>query len=250
VLFENLTDFKTVHFGNFWELIKKDFPNVDDAAPIPPVVEDSPSPFADMELLSVPPLRRALFRNEDRSSLIQIQPDRFVFNWKREAGSADYPSFVDVNAKFNEYLSGYSAFLKDHEICNESLTYRQFELTYVNRIDNSNGLDIYGYDKVLIDHSINPQNDRFLPKPEMINWVSSYALPEGQGRLHISGQVPGNLPESDKFLQLTLTARGISKDISEEGRKGWFELAHYWITHAFTDITVSEIQKDFWGRTL
>src|SRR4051812_35023213 len=86
VLFNILPGFKTYHVGLFWEKVRKDFPRVEEAPPLNSVIEKTAGdnrPSLDLELSGVPPLRRTWFVDTEGTHLIQLQQDRFLFNWKR-----------------------------------------------------------------------------------------------------------------------------------------------------------------------
>ena len=57
--------------------------------PLPPVIEAlGPVSTLELQLGNVPPLRRSWLISKDGRSLLQIQEDRFLFNWKK-AGPDD-----------------------------------------------------------------------------------------------------------------------------------------------------------------
>jgi len=128
------------------------------------------------------------------------------------------------------------------------LVYRQFDLSYINIIGDSNGLDIVGKSGLLVDHQRSETSARFLPEPEMFNWNTSYTLPQNVGRLHVNAQSAMRLNSIEKIVRLELTARGIPRDPSDTNRRGWFDLAHEWITRGFADSTNPILHKATWGR--
>ncbi|AOI69148.1 hypothetical protein WI29_24545 [Burkholderia ubonensis] len=234
--------------GAFWERIRKEFPRVEDTVPVTAVVEEPGRTMPEFLVTGLPPLRRTWLISDNGQHLIQIQGDRFVLNWKRASENDGYPSFPAVWERFVQYLSDFFAFCE--EIGVGPPVYRQFELTYVNQITSTNGLDEVGLDSLLIDHERNFAESRFLPAPEGINWSTAYLLPDGQGRLHITAQSGTELSSKARIVRLDLTARGITADQSDAARTAWFELAHEWITHGFADITSRELHSDkYWQRT-
>ena len=90
VQFEPLGSLRTAQIGLLWERFRKDFPKVDEKPPLEPVLERFDRPQSvkvglRFEALDVPPLARVLFLNEPESQLIQVQPDRFIHNWRKNA---------------------------------------------------------------------------------------------------------------------------------------------------------------------
>ena len=230
------------HIGLFWDRIKDQFPNLEEAPPLPP--PQRPETFT-IEVSNLPPLPRTWFSSEDGSRLIQIQGDRFVYNWKREEDEAEYPNFDKIYAKFQEILSQFIDFL---EISGYGKPrYNYLELQYVNHIGPWNGLDAVGSSGVLADHSHLKNSARFLPLPVAYNWQSHYELPEGLGHLYVTTQTAISRPTGESVVRLEMATRGSPKDSSASSFDEWFDLAHDWIVLGFCDLTVPELHK-IWRR--
>ncbi|WP_174874895.1 TIGR04255 family protein [Vogesella oryzae] len=250
VLFSSQSTIQTAHIGAFWESVRNDFPITEDAPPLLPVLEESgPVTVASFELSELPPLRRTWMASEDGRTLIQVQQDRFLFNWKRISDDDAYPSYQVVIKRFEDCLARFVEFCSSVGV--GSLAYRQYELTYVNHIGQGNGLDRVGLDALFVDHIRKVEVDRFLPPPDAIGWTSVYSFPNDQGRLHVAMQsAQSQQPSMEKIIRLDLTARGISSDTTELGRSCWFNMAHDWITRGFADITNPILHDDHgWRRT-
>lgn len=249
VIFGSDRPLSTAHVGAYWQRIQSGFPTVQDVAPLASVMEQpgmSTIPF--FEFSNLPPLRRVWFLSEDERNLIQLQGDRFTFNWKRSADTDSYPSYAVVIQQFEKYLDDFVAFCS--EIGLGTLGFRQLELAYVNQITNANGLTPNGLGDLLVDHMRSDRTDRFLPEPDGANWTTTYLLPNDTGRLHVVAQTAVNLPTSEKVARIDLTARGISPDTSPAGRRAWFDQAHEWITHGFVDLTNPVLHAEgCWKRT-
>ena len=151
--------------------------------------------------------------------------------------------------KFDHYLDVFEKFCIDVEI--PAPVYRQFELVYVNHISKSNGLNLVSPDSIFVDHTRLTLENRFLPSPSLINWITSYALPDDSGRLHISMQSAfSNHPVSEEVVRMDLTARGIPKVSTENSKRMWFDMAHEWITRGFADSTSEVLHKNnCWDKT-
>jgi uncharacterized protein (TIGR04255 family) len=237
----------SVEPGLYWQTIKDRFPRVEDVPPLTAAFEAiGPVQEVAVELMQVPPLRRAWFLTNDGSNLIQLQGDRFIFNWKRAGEDSTYPSYDVVIKAFEKHLAGFEQFVEGQ--IGGKPVYRQFELTYVNHIDKSNGLDRVGEGNVLIDHTRVADTSRFLKDAEGYNLVTTYLLPNSFGRLRITAQTALREPGGERLVRLDMSARGISGDTSSKGMRAWFDVAHDWITFGFADITSPILQKDFWER--
>jgi uncharacterized protein (TIGR04255 family) len=236
---------QAAHIGAFWERIRSEFPKVEEAPPLSAIVEQKGQAVAEFQWSSLPPARRVWLFSADGSNLIQIQPDRFLFNWKHTLGTKNYPSYEVVIEEFERILQSFIQFMA--EVAGIQLVFRQFEMTYVNHINKEYGLDSDAESSLLIDHIRQP-GARFLPEPENFNFTTSYLLPEGAGRLHVIAQSM-NSPESDRLIRLDMVARGMASDGTDSARRKWFETAHTWITHAFADVTAPTVQDKYWKRT-
>lgn len=247
VLFASQQPIQTAHIGAFWDRVRTEFPRVEDAPPFATIVEEQGNAITEFEWSPLPPLRRAWLISNDGCHIIQIQQDRFLFNWKRNLEEDKYPSYNVVIGEFEKYLSHFLKFLDESGIGQPA--YRQFDITYVNHITTANGLERVGVNNLLVDHIRSEKATRFLPEPEGFNWATSYPLPQDAGRLHIAAQSAVNTLNNEKIVRLDLIARGIPSDATEAGRRPWFDMAHEWITHGFADVTSDVLQNDNWKRT-
>ena len=230
---------KSGHIGLYWAKVADQFPRCEDAIPIAPIVESaSPSSSVQWELFDLPDLRRTWLLNAEGTHLIQLQADRFIYNWKRVQSNATYPSYQQVIAGFKKQWELYKGFLVEHGLGEPTPV--QLDLTYFNILT---GLPSYFRDHVRVR-----DEGRFLPEPEAVNWRSQYLLPENAGRLHVSAVTALDTNSGKQVIRLDVLARGLPKDASESGCAAWFDMAHEWITQGFTDLTTPEAHA-LWGRT-
>jgi len=250
VLFSAVKPLRGIHIGLYAERIRGDFPRIEEVPPLVAMIEPQESGTTGVEIAyavgPLPPLRRTWLISEDGRNLIQVQEDRFIFNWKKAAADDKYPSYDEVIERFDTQFSRFHAFFADRDI--GPLVYRQLELTYVNHIPL--GLAEIGVSesRILVDHVRDTARRRFLGEPIGVNWVSIYELSNRQGRLYMTAQ-SARAPNGRRILSLDMTARGIPADTSKASRRAWFDLAHTWITQGFADVTVDDIQKQVWRRT-
>lgn len=131
--FEPLTNMRQAHLGSYWTLIRKDFPQVDDRPPVDNQIEElgvTTPPAFELRLVEAPSVSRGWFLSEDGTRLIQLQPDRFVHNWRGEGDK--YPRFNAIAASFIERLEEFSSWAEDERL--GGLVATQLEVTYVNRL--------------------------------------------------------------------------------------------------------------------
>jgi uncharacterized protein (TIGR04255 family) len=234
---------QTAHVGAFWSTIRHDFPFASDKAPVPPM-QTPPRPgqaveIANIEFSEVPPLRRTWFEDTEQRELIQLQDDRFIYNWRRKGLNDPYLGYDEIHPLFERRLIELQNFLG--EVGLGAMDYVGFELTYVNQIGPLNGLGSVALHAALVDHVRDEARERFLPRPQVATTVSIYALPEDGGVLRVQSQGTAT------SLRMDLAARTDATGRDDIYRRKWFDLAHTWIIRGFKDATSSEFHSTHWG---
>jgi uncharacterized protein (TIGR04255 family) len=224
---------KVAHIGAFWATLKDAYPVAEEAIPL---VRGQFEP--DMA-------PRTWLITGDGTELLQLQKDWFLLNWKKSDDGQVYPSYQTVKTRFDERFGEFLRFLSNERI---DISYKEFELTYVNHILKGNGLAQLGEGALFVDHSFSLEG-RFLPSPVHFNWQTSYPLPKDYGRLNVTAQTGIVKSTREALVRLDLQAVGLPSDAPESRMDEWFGLAHEWITRGFSDITVPELHE-IWGRTL
>ena len=134
IQFARLQGLTAAHIGLYWAKIKDAFPNVMEQPPIVHMVENPEAEYKFEPFLSqMPDLPRIWFTDKTGTALIQVQRDRFVYNWRRVKDSDEYIRFPAIKKKFLLRWGEFSSFLKEQGISDPQVD--QCELTYVNRID-------------------------------------------------------------------------------------------------------------------
>jgi uncharacterized protein (TIGR04255 family) len=227
----NALDFSSVHFGLYWEAIRERFPN----KPL-----DRP-PIGEVELFNIlPTLRRVWFESEDKKQLIQLQSNRFHYNWRRQSPDEKYPHYDDIYPKFIEEWNKFQNWWISTE--DVPLQPTRYELTYLNQIDERLGW----------------QNEEDYPKifsiigspwgelPLNANAFSlnlGFALPEKQGSLTVRANQGINPKENSSVVILNLTA---SHDGTGVAIDHWFEVAHRSIVDMFISLINTDTKAN-WG---
>lgn len=250
IQFEPLANFQATTFGLFWQTIRDEYTQAEEMAPLPKVIEQfgavTKTSQPQIEILGTPPLPRMFFVHKIPSWLIQLQRDRFLHNWRKEKDEDVYPRYPVV---FEKFWKAWETFLK---FCNaENLgepSVNQLEITYINPIPVSHGWKNLGdLGKVFPDVGWRCE-ERFLPTPDSIALRLSFALPESQGRLHVSLKHAIRVDDSQPVLLCDLTARGVPTIKDSSAIREWFDLGREWIVRGFADLVDKEAQKDQWGR--
>jgi len=249
VLFKSIQGLLAPHLGLLWEKFRPDYSECQEVAPLVPVIEKfNESPEIELQLSDKPPLPRIWFLRSD-GSIVQVQRDRFLYNWRKIQPEVDYPHYPEVIDRFQKHLSTFRAFLSEYNLgVVEPL---QYEMTYVNHIPQGLAWATMGdIGKVFPDFSWQTESPsgntpRFLSPPESVNWQTSFAVSD-MSRLHVHIQTAqlrqGGLP----VLRLELTARGIGANASLDTMREWFDFAHGLIVHGFADLTGYQVQRDIW----
>jgi len=238
--FEQLKEFKVTHFGELWGRLKNDFPKVEHALPI----VNSQGGFPEDAETGMPLLRTWFINNTD-SRLVQFQPDRFYYNWRKKEGELAYPRFPEVYSCFERYFRIFNEFVVDNNL--GVLHPAVWELTYTNHIfldDTPAFLEAMFRDLQWIQ-----EKDRFLPQPENPLWTASFNMPNAAGTLVVRFGNGKNQGDGRKVKVLELAAKGGVVDYSQSGMRDWFNLAREWIVRGFTDLTSKEAHE-LWEREI
>lgn len=249
VTFHNLNNFIATHFGILWGLFQPDFPKAEEVAPLDSPIEliEGQTFRETMEFTNIPPLPRQMFISQDGRNVIQVQRDRFFFNWRKLDLDDTYPRYENVYSEFQNKLNTFENFVNKAGM---KLIPIQYELTYLNHIvENDFWKNISELANVFPQLQLKIKNGLIIEEPENINSRISFLLPDKLGRLHVTIKT-GAKRKSDnkKIVTFELTARGFNNNSNLTEMAKWFNIAREWIVKGFTDLTSKEIQKDAWKR--
>jgi uncharacterized protein (TIGR04255 family) len=247
LLTQPINGFSVAHFGRFWDRVKDEYPNCQEAPPILPLVETFGDRAATVNVdFSDVPIPRVWLLSEAGDNLIQLQRDRFHHNWRRVNPDDVYPRYSGVRERFEDALSAFYSFLSDFEI--PIPTPLQYELSYINHISISSDSSLADQIKrVLRDYSWESEG-RFLGEADQFSRALAFLMPEGVGRLHTVARLGQHRETGERILSLELVARGLPISTETSEMWTWFNLAHKWIVRGFADLTEEAIQRDVWRR--
>jgi uncharacterized protein (TIGR04255 family) len=248
VQFDPLVGFRAVHLGLLWSKYRAEYPRTEERPPLDPFTEQFPEVAEArlglrIEAYENLPLPRAWFLNGAGNALIQIQPDRFTTNWRKEQGGGDYPRYEWVKASFERNFVIFEEFLRENGLGRPHIN--QCEVTYMNHVVAGEGWSSFGeadrvfrFWKVLTDPIPGP--------PEDLRLHIRYPIPspsgEFAGRLHVDVQPGFRTADRRPMYAFQLTARGQSAEASE-----FFDLGREWIVKAFAALTTPQMHR-VWGR--
>lgn len=241
-VFEPVRTLKVAHFGLFWTRIFDEFPETQHAVPLG--LEDTLARDVAGGMFFSP---RLWFINRNQDQLIQVQHDRFYFNWREGPNRSKYSTYGEIFERFIHYWHQYEIFLEVARLDRPVL--RECELTYINHIPQDVGwTSMLDVSNVLPRLAWKANEAKFLPAPRALNWNAVFDLPDDKGRLTVKLQPAFRGKKKEPIVVLELTAKGLGNDKSEKGIGSWFETAHEWIVKAFEDLTSTEIQQRVWGK--
>lgn len=249
VEFSPLEKWSVPHFGLMWATMKADFPRFE----VKPPLDSSLERFLPAREVAEPRIEflpqmpiRCWFLDEQERTLVQVQKNRFTYNWRKSQGFDPYPRYEqNIRPAFETAWRRFADFVKDQEI--GPLEVLQTEVTYVNHLEiDREWRTLADLARVFPCWSGSCSGD-FLPVPESVNIHVNYLIPEQRGRLRISVQPAIRNSDGMEILQLTLTARvkpelGTGTEFLDS-----LDVAREWVVRGFTDFTSREMHN-FWKR--
>lgn len=212
------------------DLLRNEYPEISEHPPIPSIIEHPNKPSTQKVLNSFASRKHLVHKNTNK--LIQIQPDRLLFNWRREETNTPYPSFINVFHDFKEIIN---IIIKtvDFDLYKEI---NQFEFTYIDHIY----LDTFGISSYRLDHFLNIfQYDSSIKSINL-----DYSIPHEKigGTLNTSIKSAKNKKDERKLFVLENTCRGFIDSINIDT---WFKYAHDILIHNFIYI-INDRAKNTW----
>ena len=241
IVFEAIKGFKAHHLGLFWQKVQDEFPECEHAARLG--LDPATEP---LDLVNYLP--RVWFINEEQNRLIQLQDDRFFFNWRRVKEKEAYPRYSTIIEAFKVNFRVFQEFLKEEDL--GSVNLKECELTYINHIPKGEGWEsLRDINGVFRDIAWDSIGERFLPEPLHIRGQIIFPLPDDKGTLKLTLEHGKRRSDNWPVLILHNSARGLGQHKSMEDVWKWFEVVHEWIVRGFADLTSPTIQKEVWQRT-
>jgi len=251
--FDAISRLRIPQIGALWNEFRAGFPVTKERAPLDPAFErfghthTSGRAGVHFQMLDAPPIPRCWFLNEAGTELIQVQPDRFIHNWRKVKGQEDYPRYERLRETFAAELARFQAFLEREEL--GALTPSQCEISYVNHVVPPEGQGHARLDRIMSLVSLR-YNEEFLKEPEDARVALRYVIRHDDqpiGRLHVAADPSHQHSDGRPIYVLTLTARGEPLAPTIAGSLQFMDLGREWVVRAFADVTTKEMHK-LWGR--
>ncbi|MDP1858497.1 MAG: TIGR04255 family protein [Gemmatimonadaceae bacterium] len=252
VQFEELSSFQPVHFGLLWERWRSRYPLTSHHAPIAPSVElDGAKGFeqASISFEETFPVGRCWYQSVDKHSIVQVQPNRFTFNWRKIDDGTEYPRYEQLKELFRAELAVFQSFLRDNDLGSVAPT--QCELTYVNHLPQGIGWTRQADLHLVLSTWEPTKSGGLLPDIEGARLAWHYRFVDGEsllGRLYVQVQSARKKDDDTPLIVLQMIARGNPIGEGTDGVFSFAERAHEWIVRGFAEITTSHMHT-VWGRS-
>ena len=247
VIFDELSDFSLGDFGLYWAQIRDAFPHSE----AQPLIESRIEDFGEFRpremtfrIIPAETLPRCTYRSEDGSELVQVQQDRFTFNW---SGSPDraYPHSEATVARFAELFRGFLAYLERRAIATPAI--RQCEIINVNIVPVADIGGTYADAPAFFNIPTADVLADFLPAESYAVNTQRRILREGEpiGRLYSALSPVIRSDDGVQAYRLEITARGAPLGTTLEGVLAFFDIARSAINAAFMAATTPAARL-FW----
>jgi len=239
---------RTAHLGLLWQRFYDEFPSLQEHPPIDTPEEDfgpGESRTITVQLMGPAPVPRHWFLSRDETRIIQVQADRFFFNWRQIRPDEPYPHYEALRREFDRHFAVYEEFLARRGL--GVATIRHAEVTYINRITlDPNDFSLGLADVLRIWHPSYGPEAPFLRDAQDVRLVERHVIRhqgEPYARLYISAE-----PAASQAL-INLTMRGRPRAGTDlRAALGFFDDGRDRIVRAFTAVT-SEHMHARWRRT-
>lgn len=215
--------------------------------PLPPVTEQFGAqgpPAITFELMSAAPAGRYWLISANDHELVQVQPDRFGFNWRKDPGEANYPRYRYIREQFDGL---YSAFEDAASSQGRRITPSWCEVTYINPIEV--GSEGFLPDLSTVLNRFSSAHLTRLGPPEDTTFSERYVLMRGDvpfGRFHVSVTPAVRNSDGARLFVLNLTARGLARTPDHVGVMEFLDYGRDLIVNTFRDLTTPEYHEK-WG---
>jgi len=240
VQFDPLSKLTDAHLGGYWFERRNKWPKVQTQQPIDPVVEsfDERGHWRQRGLafqFGVRPEIRVQMLDKESGRLIQLQRDRFVFNWHRVGSGDDYPRFQRLREEFDAAFAEWKAFVQNGDL--GEINPDVWEVVYVNHIPKGELWQTPNDWPAILPGLVSQQSLEVASTASegfQGQWV--YELTPRRGRLYVEVS-PGRTTDksSDDLLVLRLTARGPVKEA--QSLDDGLNLGHRVIVQSFKNLT-------------
>jgi uncharacterized protein (TIGR04255 family) len=239
--------------AEFWPAVRSDFPRLERHLPIAPAREDfgvppSPQEGLPFEVLTEHLAQRYWFVSDDGTRLVQMQPDRFILNWRQTNPGDTYPRYRELRSEFRRLYEVFLSLLGPDR--SQQAVAALCEVSYINHIEaQSPEHTEYHVNLGRIIRLVRPITDDVAGDPEDAQFHQRYRLadPSGSeqpiGRLYVSVLPAYRKADSTPIYAMTLLARGRPETGSLSGAVGFFDFGRGLLVREFASITTEAMHR-------
>lgn len=222
--------------GDFWPRIRDEYPVLEHHPALPPQIEEfgAALPVPSFQITSEPPATRYWFLGADGDRVVQLQPDRLLFNWRKTGPDAEYPRYHELRPQFQQHLETLLGLLGQ----DEAVTPTWCEVNYVNHVAGaSEGAPRPGLHEVLTLVNA-PETVRTELEDQSL--AQRYLIRDGgepAGRLHLSAGPHVRLVDGAELNVISLAVRLPPTAPTVEGVLATLDFSRELIVQTFRDVT-------------
>lgn len=248
-MFAPIEGFTIGDIGLFWSLVRDELPVCQAVDRLKPSIESFGSELNfQISLSNAVEVPRAFFRNEHGNELLQLQSDRFAYNWMRSE-NAEYPRHKKTTDRFWEFYDRFEAFLATRGLPEPKL--QQCELINVNIAPlkefggtYASTLDVFS---LLRSAPIWPGRIELEAGTIQTHYILKNEAGDPIGRLHFEANPVRDTSSGEDAIRFDLTARGSMSPLERRSAEQFFREARDYINTAFLRLTTDEARRT-WGE--
>lgn len=234
--FKPALDLRTEHAGVYWSQIKGEFPLTRQQPPVGAEMLGGADVF---------PMPRYWFIAEDGGSLIQVQKNAFMYNWRRQDDV--YPRYRSIKPDFDKQYTRFMDFVRT-EVSSVEPAIGLCELTYVNSVrqceywqgpqDTKKVIPSFS---MLLDDS-----DRW----SSAGFESNFAF-RIKNTMHLQVSIRSGIATQEPHVPILIFEIKAAEQVASIRKSeadDWFDCAHGVIMDCFLDMTSQRVQTEQWKR--
>lgn len=236
VMFPTITGIGPPHFGLFWSSIRDEFPTLQSAPRLGPIdIQQIKNAFPENRLWLV---------HKSNETIIQLQDNRFLFNWRAMGEEHSYPGYDDLYPQFRRYLEQFCEYVDSENVPIESFT--GFDLHYINHIYLNKTVRNWEDAGNVLTPFNKPGVDRnsFPLKSLSLSTVSD--IPGSDNRLTVAIESKTHNITKKELLNYEMRVSGNRENMSLESMDSEFSTAHDQMLEAFLNLSTSKVRRE-WG---
>lgn len=245
---------RAVDLGRLRQLLEERYPHVEERPPIPLQVENfmrghKPELEFQFSIMERPPIPMIIFTSADRSSLVQVQGDRFACAWRRTDAS-DYPRYLHLREEFIRNVALFNNFVIQASGTDFQVT--QAEILYINDLALPSGAR-----PDVLAHAVPSPYPTEQPEHSAVSAVNiahsiTFRNADGIDYARLNIKADPILVEHEQVLRLSLLYRGEPYERTRQGTglphlMGFLDEGHDQIVRGFAANTTDEAQQP-WRR--